>query len=168
MIKRISIWTMWKDYSKYENSTIYYSRTKEDINVVPYNPEFLKLMRWPTNVQIVYSENIVVYMSKYITVTRKDYIKGKCNEELKERIKENPVETFLKGKIISIIEAAMELLQSHSYWLYPKVYNLRIRLPNERLLRLLPFNQIRLQLNEIWESQNTNDTSENEWDSDDD
>ena len=33
------------------------------------------MMKWSTNVQIVNSENIAVYMSKYITVTRKDYIR---------------------------------------------------------------------------------------------
>ena len=156
-----------KDYSQYDNSTVYYARTNDDINIVPYNPEFLKLMRCPTNVQIVNSENIAVYMSKYITVTRKDYIKKKNNEKLKEMIIENPVEQLLKSKLISIIEAAMEILQSQSYWIYPKLYNLRLRLPNERLLKLLPFNQIRKLLDEINQSQKTSDWSDCDSEDDD-
>ena len=131
-----------KDYSKYENSTVYYARSDDDANIVPYNPELLKLMKWSTNVQIVNSENIAVYLSKYITVTRKDYIKNKTKEEFNIRIQDNPVKTLLQGRHITIIEASMELLQSNSYWVHPKIYNLRLRLPNERLLRLLPFNQI--------------------------
>ena len=58
----------------------------------------------------------------------------------------------------------MELLQSHSYCIYPKLYNLKIRLPNERMLRLLSFNQLRniIDFEENNESQETRDTEDNE------
>ena len=153
-----------RDHSKYERSTIYYARGEEDINVVPYNPEFLKLMKCSTNVQIVNSENVAVYMSKYITVTRKDFIRMNCKKEETKFEKVNPVETYLKERRITIIEASMELLQSHSYCIYPKLYNLKIRLPNERMLRLLPFNHLRSILNLEWnnESEETEDTEDNE------
>ena len=149
-----------KDYYKHPKSTVYYARGSEDVNIVLYNPEFLKLMKCSTNVQIVNSENIAVYISKYIIVTRKDYIKRKWNEDAIERWSINPVETFLKERRISIIEAWMEKLQCPSYCIYPKVYNMKIRLPNERLLRLLPFNRIRHLLEENDETQETEDTSE--------
>ena len=113
-----------RDHSKYERSTIYYARGEEDINVVIYNPEFLKLMKCSTNVQIVNSENVSVYMSKYITVTRKDFIRKNCKKEETNLEKVNPVETYLKERRITIIEASMELLQSQSYCIYPKLYNL--------------------------------------------
>ena len=58
----------------------------------------------------------------------------------------------------------MELIQSQSYWIYPKLYNLKIRLPNERLLKLLPFNQIRGILERQEDSQETNDFTENDVD----
>ena len=153
-----------KDYSKYERSTVFYARSEEDKLVVPYNPEFLKLMKWSTNVQIVNSENVAVYMSKYITVTRKDFIRKNWWKEVDIFEKVNPVETYLKERKITIIEASMELLQSQSYCIYPKLYNLKIRLPNERLLRLLPFNQLRNIINfeENEESQETEDTEEQE------
>ena len=132
-----------RNHSKYERSTIYYARGEEDINVALYNPEFLKLMKCSTNVQIVNSENVAVYMSKYITVTRKDFIWRNCKKEVVNLVKVNSVEVYLKERKISIIEASMKLLQSHSYCIYPKFYNLKIRLPNERMLRLLPFNHLR-------------------------
>ena len=34
------------------NNRIIYKREKEDENIVPYNPELLKLVKWKTNVQI--------------------------------------------------------------------------------------------------------------------
>ena len=54
------------NFQEYPQSQIYYRRSFEDIYVVSYNPEFLKLMKTHTNVQIVSSENIAVYLSKYI------------------------------------------------------------------------------------------------------
>ena len=154
------------DYAEFSNSAVHYARGPEDAMIVPYNPEFLKLMKWSTNVQIVNSENIAIYMSKYITVTRKDYIRKGWKPEERERQKINPVETYLKEKRITIIEAAMELINSQSYWIYPKLYNLKIRLPNERLLKLLPFKQIRNILDGLNDSQETNDATENDDDED--
>ena len=128
-------------------------------------------MKCSTNVQIVNSENVAVYMSKYITVTRKDFIWRNCKKDVVNLEKVNPVETYLKERKISIIEASMELLQSHSYCMNPKFYNLKIRLPNERMLRLLSLNHLRsiINLEENNESEETEDNegSDNESDEED-
>ena len=61
------------DFQEFPQSQIFYKRSSEDLNVIPYNPEFLKLMKTSTNIQIVSSENIAVYLSKYITITKNLY-----------------------------------------------------------------------------------------------
>ena len=120
-----------KDYQEYAQSQIYYKRTVEDKYVVPYNPEFLKLMKTSTNLQIVSSENIAVYMSKYITITQKPLFK---NDKVNNQPDMNKVEVFLKERKIGIIEASMELLNCRSYAVRPSVVNFRLTLPNERFL----------------------------------
>ena len=52
-----------------------------------------------TKVQIVNSENGAVYMSKYITLTRKEFIRKNSRKEVDVLVKVNPVETYLKEDI---------------------------------------------------------------------
>ena len=134
------------DFQEYPQSQIYYRRSSEDRYVVPYNPEFLKLMKTSTNVQIVSSENIAVYLSKYITLTQKPVFREDISN--KEGTV-NKVEIFLKERKVGIIEASMELLTWRSYAVRPCVVNFRLSLPNERFLKLMPFNTIRDKIKEI-------------------
>ena len=88
-------------------------------------------MKISTNQQIVSSENIAVYLSKYITITQKPLFK---NEKVNNQTVVNKVEVFLKERKVGIIEASMELLNCRSYAVRPSVVNFRLTLPNERFL----------------------------------
>ena len=56
---------------------------------------------------------------------------------------------MLKERKLGIIEASMELLTWRSYAVRPSVVNFRLSLPNERFLKLMPFNTIRDKIKEI-------------------
>ena len=88
-------------------------------------------MKTSTNLQIVSSENIAVYLSKYITITQKPLFK---NDKANNQTAMNKVEVFLKERKVGIIEASMELLNWRSYAVRPSVVNFRLTLPNERFL----------------------------------
>ena len=64
-------------------------------------------MKTSSNLQIVSSENIAVYLSKYITITQKPLFK---NDKVNNQPAMNKVEVFLKERRVGIIEASMELL----------------------------------------------------------
>ena len=64
-------------------------------------------MKTSANLQIVSSENIAVYLSKYITITQKPLLK---NDKVNNEHVMNKFEVFFKERKVGIIEASMELL----------------------------------------------------------
>ena len=66
-----------RDSINKDSYRILYRRKLDDEYITSYNPELLKIAQWPTNVQIVTSDSVAVYLSKYITKVNKYSISDK-------------------------------------------------------------------------------------------
>ena len=128
-----------------ENNRILYKRDIGDEMVVPYNPELLKIACWYTNVQIVTSDSVAVYLAKYITKVNKFSISEKNKERISEETKEedfNEVEIFLKERKIGAIEAWNDILLLNHHKNMPACVDLFITTPSNRIWKLIPLRQI--------------------------
>ena len=128
-----------------ENNRILYKRDIGDEMVIPYNPELLKIACWHTNVQIVTSDSVAVYLAKYITKVNRFSISDKNKEKKNENTREedfNEVEIFLKERKIGAIEAWNDILLLNHHKNMPAWVDLFITIPSNRIWKLIPLKQI--------------------------
>ena len=102
-----------RDSINKDSNRILYRRKLDDEYITSYNPELLKIVQWPTNVQIVTSDSVAVYLSKYITKVNKYSISDQ--EKWKSISKDNTeeiteVERYFKERKVGCIEACNDLL----------------------------------------------------------
>ena len=134
------------DWIEGENGRIYYKRDIEDEYIVPYNPELLKLVKWHTNVQIVTSDIVAVYISKYITKVNRVSIPKKESWNPTEMNEEefSEVEKYFKERKIGLLEAWNDLLSLHHYKNSPSINNFYITTPSDRIWKLIPTKDIKI------------------------
>ena len=128
-----------------DSNKILYRRKLEDDYITSYNPELLMIAQWPTNVQIVTSDSVAVYLSKYITKVNKYSISDKekwesISKDNAEEITE--VERYFKERKVGCIEAWNDLLYLKHYSNRPSVTNFWITLPSDRLCRLVIYKDL--------------------------
>ena len=128
-----------------ENNRILYRRDVGDEYVSPYNPELLKIAKWPINVQIVTSDSVAVYLSKYITKVNKLTISdqerwNKISRDVDEEFTE--VERYFMERKVGSIEAWNDLLYFKHYNNSPTVTNFNITLPSERIWALIAYKEL--------------------------
>ena len=138
---------------------VYYKRRIGDEFVVTYNPELLMLVKWHTNVQIVTSDTVAVYISKYITKINKNSIpdtdRWKTDEVEKEDFSE--VEKYFKERKIGLLEAWNDLLSLHHYKNTPSINNFYITTPSERIWKIIPTKDIKLLIEQKKQNGNQED-----------
>ena len=138
---------------------VYYKRRIGDEFVVTYNPELLMLVKWHTNVQIVTSDTVAVYISKYITKINKrsipDTERWKTDEVEKEDFSE--VEKYFKERKIGLLEAWNDLLNLHHFKNTPSINNFYITTPSERICKIIPTKDIKLLIEQKKQNSNQED-----------
>ena len=153
------------DWVDQNSNRILYKRIKGDENVVPYNPELLKLMRWHTNVQIVSSDTVAVYLSKYITKINRFYFKDSDRWKIIEKNKDvdlTEVEQYFKERKVGAIEAWNDLICVKHYSNYPAIVDLHLTLPSERVWKLIQFKDLKKILDKMDDNEQDEEEEINE------
>ena len=159
-----------RDSISKDNNRILYRRKLGDECITSYYPELLKIAQRPTNVQIVTSDSVAVYLSKYITKVNRLSI---SNQEKWESISRDnaeeitEIERYFKERKVGCIEACNDLLYFKHFNNRPSVTNFWITFPSDRLCRLIIYKDlVRIieKNKEIEDDEDEENKSENEED----